>query len=62
MFKKIRSDIQAVFENDPAARGWFEVVFTYSGLHAIWAHRIAHFYTSEDGSRLPGSFRRLAVL
>lgn len=43
MFKKIRSDIQAVFENDPAARGWFEVVFTYSGLHAIWAHRIAHF-------------------
>lgn len=42
MFKKIRSDIQAVFENDPAARGWFEVVFTYSGLHAIWAHRMAH--------------------
>lgn len=43
MFKKIRSDIQAVFENDPAARGWFEVVLTYSGLHAIWAHRMAHF-------------------
>ena len=29
----------AVFDNDPAARSWFEVVFTYSGLHAIWAHR-----------------------
>lgn len=41
----VRSDIDTVFENDPAARGWFEVVFTYSGLHAIWAHRVAHrFY------------------
>lgn len=44
MFKRIRSDIQAVFDNDPAARNWFEVIFTYSGLHAIWSHRIAHFF------------------
>jgi len=44
MFKTIKSDIQAVFENDPAARSWFEVVFTYSGLHAIWSHRIAHSF------------------
>lgn len=42
MFSSFRSDIQTVFENDPAARSRFEVVFTYSGLHAIWAHRIAH--------------------
>lgn len=27
---------------DPAARSYFEVILTYSGLHAIWAHRIAH--------------------
>ncbi len=44
MFRRIREDIQAVFDNDPAARNWFEVVFTYSGLHAIWAHRIAHWF------------------
>ena len=44
MFRTIKSDIQAVFENDPAARSVFEVVFTYSGLHAIWAHRIAHWF------------------
>ncbi|MBB6675026.1 serine O-acetyltransferase [Cohnella nanjingensis] len=44
-WETVRSDIEAVFENDPAARSRFEVVFTYSGLHAIWAHRIAHgFY------------------
>jgi len=42
MFSGMKSDIQAVFENDPAARSRFEVIFTYSGLHAIWAHRLAH--------------------
>ncbi len=40
----IKEDIQAVFDNDPAARSVIEVVFTYSGLHALWAHRIAHFF------------------
>ncbi|MNM84001.1 Serine acetyltransferase [compost metagenome] len=44
MFKRMKSDIQTVFENDPAARSKFEVVFTYSGLHAIWNHRIAHAF------------------
>jgi len=32
-----------VFEQDPAARSYLEVILTYSGLHAIWAHRIAHW-------------------
>jgi serine O-acetyltransferase len=44
LWRKVRSDIDAVFENDPAARSWFEVVFTYAGLHAIWSHRVAHFF------------------
>lgn len=44
MFARFKSDIRAVFDNDPAARSWFEVVFTYSGLHAIWAHRVAHWF------------------
>ncbi|TMV44114.1 serine O-acetyltransferase [Paenibacillus mesophilus] len=43
MFRSMKSDIRAVFDNDPAARSVFEVVFTYSGLHAIWAHRVAHW-------------------
>ncbi|SFM33347.1 serine O-acetyltransferase [Paenibacillus sp. 1_12] len=42
MFKFMKEDITTIFENDPAARSWFEVVFTYSGLHALWAHRVAH--------------------
>lgn len=42
MFKKMRADIQTIFDNDPAARSTFEVVLTYSGLHALWSHRLAH--------------------
>jgi serine O-acetyltransferase len=42
MFKRIREDIQVVMERDPAARSALEVMLTYSGLHAIWYHRISH--------------------
>jgi serine O-acetyltransferase len=42
MWKTLKSDIDAVFERDPAARSVLEVVLTYSGLHAIWFHRMAH--------------------
>ncbi|MGM7683942.1 serine O-acetyltransferase EpsC [Cytobacillus sp. Hm23] len=42
MFKMFKEDIEVVFEQDPAARSYIEVILTYSGLHAIWSHRIAH--------------------
>jgi len=42
MFKKLREDVEVVFEQDPAARSYLEVILTYSGLHAIWSHRFAH--------------------
>ncbi|KXH80770.1 serine O-acetyltransferase [Sporosarcina sp. HYO08] len=42
MFQRMKEDIQCIFDQDPAARSTFEIVLTYSGLHAIWAHRIAH--------------------
>lgn len=42
MLKHIKEDIATVFEQDPSARSVWEVVLTYSGVHAIWAHRIAH--------------------
>ena len=42
MFKTIRNDVQSVLERDPAARNVFEVLLCYSGLHAIWAHRLSH--------------------
>lgn len=44
MFKRIKEDIETVFENDPAARSTLEIILTYSGLHAVWAHRVAHWF------------------
>ena len=41
-FSRLRKDIRVVFERDPAARSVLEVLFCYSGLHAIWLHRISH--------------------
>jgi serine O-acetyltransferase len=42
MFSAMKEDIRVVFEKDPAARSSLEVILTYSGLHAVWAHRLAH--------------------
>jgi serine O-acetyltransferase len=42
MFQRIRDDIRSVFERDPAARSTLEVLLTYPGLHAVWAHRVTH--------------------
>lgn len=43
MFMTLSRDIHSVFERDPAARSRLEVLFCYPGLHAVWAHRIAHW-------------------
>ncbi|TCK05380.1 serine O-acetyltransferase [Phorcysia thermohydrogeniphila] len=43
MFKRLKEDIETVFERDPAARSVIEVILCYPGLHAIWLHRIAHW-------------------
>ena len=44
MFKNLRADIKAAKLNDPAARNWFEILLTYSGVHALYWYRIAHFF------------------
>lgn len=38
-----RSDIHSIFERDPAARSFWEVLLCYPGLHAIWGYRISHW-------------------
>jgi len=40
--EQIRDDVHAVKERDPAATSTFEVLTSYSGLHALWLHRLAH--------------------
>jgi len=39
---RLREDIATARRRDPAARSSAEVFLTYSGLHAIWGHRLAH--------------------
>ena len=43
----LKRDFQACFERDPAAHtplGFLEVYLTYSGYHALVAHRAIHFF------------------
>jgi len=42
MFRRIKEDIACVFDRDPAARNYFEVLMTYPGVHAVLLHRISH--------------------
>lgn len=44
MFNRMREDILSVFERDPAARSMLEVLCCYPGLHAVWLHRISHWF------------------
>ena len=44
MFKTMRNDIEVALERDPAARNWLEVLLCYAGVHAIWGHRLAHWF------------------
>ncbi|MDO8364063.1 MAG: serine O-acetyltransferase EpsC [Actinomycetota bacterium] len=38
-----RRDLQAARDRDPAARSNLEVALLYPGVHAVWAHRAAHW-------------------
>lgn len=43
MFKKLRKDIDFAFKSDIASRSKFEILLTYSGVHALMFYRFAHF-------------------
>ncbi|WP_018024773.1 serine O-acetyltransferase EpsC [Corynebacterium ulceribovis] len=63
MFKAIatiREDLVNARAHDPAARGDAENAIVYSGLHAIWMHRIAHRLWRKDTNLSKGAARVLA--
>ena len=43
MFRYLREDIRAVFDRDPAARSFWEVLTCYPGIHALILHRLGHW-------------------
>jgi serine O-acetyltransferase len=55
MFRQLREDIASVFQRDPAARSTWEVLTCYPGLHAVYIHRMAHWFWN-NGLRWMGRF------
>ncbi|WKZ18614.1 MAG: serine O-acetyltransferase [Candidatus Jettenia sp. CY-1] len=43
MLNRMKEDINAAFQNDPAARSKLEVILCYPGVHALWLYRISHY-------------------
>ena len=62
MLKAIKSDLQAVFDRDPAATSWFEVVLTYAGFHAMLAYRLSHWLKIHGVLFLPRAISQVARL
>jgi len=55
VFAKLRRDIQAVRDRDPAARSTLEVLLCYPGVHALACHRFAHAIWRR-GWKIPARF------
>jgi serine O-acetyltransferase len=60
MFKAIKLDLQAVFDRDPAATSWLEVVLTYAGFHAVVAYRLSHWLKIHRVPVLPRVISQMA--
>jgi len=43
MLSSLIADFRIIFERDPAARNWLEVLVCYPGLQALFFHRFAHW-------------------
>lgn len=42
MLTRLREDIKAFYDRDPAAKNTLEIILAYPGLHAVLLHRFAH--------------------
>lgn len=51
----LREDLAAARAHDPAARGDLENAVVYSGLHAIWLHRLSHKMWHSGGVLRPAA-------
>ena len=43
MLSTLSADLRIIFERDPAARNWLEVLLCYPGLQALLLHRLSHW-------------------
>ena len=54
------TDVQALYDGDPAAASKEEVIFSYPGLYAIFVYRIAHVLFKENVPIIPRIMTELA--
>jgi serine O-acetyltransferase len=52
-WQTLRADFQIIFERDPAAHYWLEVLLCYPGFHALLFYRFAHWLHSFEIVLLP---------
>src|SRR5688500_3099296 len=57
---KIRLDLRAAFESDPAASGVDEILLTYPGTYALTTYRIAHALLREGSVIVPRMMTEIA--
>jgi serine O-acetyltransferase len=60
LLKTIQEDLRAVFDRDPAATSWCEVVLTYAGFHALLAYRVSHWFKTHHVPFLPRVISQVA--
>ena len=53
LYAVLNTDIQAIFNGDPAAQSEFEVIRTYPGFYAICFYRIAHILSNANVPLVP---------
>lgn len=58
--RKLLTDVQAIFDGDPAAGSKEEIIFAYPGLYAIYVHRIAHVLYQQNVPIIPRIMSELA--
>jgi serine O-acetyltransferase len=62
LLKTLRADFQIIFERDPAARNWLEVLFCYPGFHSLTCHRLAHWLFQRRVPFIPRLISHIARL
>jgi len=60
MLSSLIADFRIIFERDPAARNWLEVLVCYPGLQALFCHRFAHWLYKAGVPFIPRFISHLA--
>ena len=58
--RMLLTDVQAIYDGDPAAGSKEEIIFSYPGLYAIYVHRVAHVLYQEGVPVIPRIMSELA--